>query len=190
VRRIMAEPSHAQRTAYTLRVPASCDARRSPNTNTGMTNKNICAALIVLSLWAVGCSLCQGTEIQIQNRSAAEITDIKLTGSGFSFSFPRIAAGGEIATFVFPKGESGLAVSFRAGGELHQNAEQGHFDVGYEVHVVIAEDLRVTVEPRISGRIGQAGVPLPRPPHHRACGSAPSGSPSRDRRSFLSSRYS
>lgn len=101
-------------------------------------------ALAVMLVWA-GCS--RDTDLSVVNRSSCVITNVVVSGSGFSERIERIPAGSERKLTIRPRGESGASVSFDADGQHVETKEQGYFEGGgdYRVLVTIEPDLRITV---------------------------------------------
>ncbi len=106
-----------------------------------------------LSLLAIaflaGCSA--STPVTVTNQSSMPINAVEISGSGFSERIGAIGPGESVSRRVQPRGESGLAVSFRAGGRLIKVPAQGYFEGGgaYQVHAVVAPDLTV----KLSGEL-------------------------------------
>lgn len=94
-----------------------------------MLSSRILIVLAVVLAWP-GCS--RETGMSVANRSSGVITNIMVSGSGFSERIDSLAAGSERRLIVHPRGESGVRVAFDAGG-------------GYRVAVIIEPDLKVTV---------------------------------------------
>lgn len=114
----------------------------------GTLMKRGCAALLFLLLSA--CSA--GTPVQIINRSQTPLHDVRVSGAGFSVPVAPVLAPGEIRTVrVDPRGESGIAVSFRARERGFALPEQGYFEgTGpYSVSVVVQPDHSVSVSTKI-----------------------------------------
>lgn len=107
--------------------------------------KPLCGALLVLLLTA--CSA--GTPIQVTNRSTIPLHEVAVSGSGFSTPVATILPPGETRTVrVDPQGESGVAVSFRAGDRKFSLPEQGYFEGNglYAVKVAVLVDYSVSVD--------------------------------------------
>ena len=102
--------------------------------------------LIVLALvlaWA-GCS--RETSMTVTNHSAGILTNIVVSGSGFSEPIGSLTAGSERQLAIHPRGESGVRGAFDAGDRHIDAGEQGYFEAGdYRVSVTIEPDLTVTV---------------------------------------------
>ncbi len=101
--------------------------------------------LFCLVLAWTGCS--RETGVTVANRSSGVITNIMVSGSGFSERIDRLAAGSEHRFIVHPRGESGVRVAFDAGDRHIDAGEQGYFEAGgaYRVGVIVEPDLNVTV---------------------------------------------
>ena len=99
-------------------------------------------ACILLS----GCA--SGIPISIANHSAYALTDITISGSGFSESVSALPPGGSEILHARPRGEnSGVKVSFAANGQRHSSMS------GYEenevlsaVSITVADDLSITID--------------------------------------------
>lgn len=106
-----------------------------------------CRLLILLALVFVlaGCS--RETGLMVANHSSGVVTNISVSGSGFSERIDRLTPGAEYHLSIHPRGESGARVAFEAGGRHIDAGEQGYFEGGrsYRVAVIIEPDLNVTV---------------------------------------------
>ncbi|MBM3847855.1 MAG: hypothetical protein FJ405_16415 [Verrucomicrobia bacterium] len=100
----------------------------------------ILAAVITLT----GCS--RAPVVTIVNRSTNVLTNIVLSGSGFSERIDRIAAGTERRITVRPPGESGLRIAFEAGGQRVDLDDLGYIEGrgGYRVTLAVQSDLKVS----------------------------------------------
>ncbi|HQJ08054.1 MAG TPA: hypothetical protein PLF54_03555 [Deltaproteobacteria bacterium] len=97
-------------------------------------------------LMQAGCS--QEPAIVVTNQSGITLTNVILSGSGFSQRIDRLPPRAVTKFMVSPKGPSGVEVAFDAGGRHFDTKGQiGLFrDRGrYLVDVVIGPDLRLTV---------------------------------------------
>lgn len=81
--------------------------------------------------------------VYIRNASSHELTDIVLTGRGFTETLPRLAAGDTAPVEVHPRGESGLAVAFTANGQRLEHELDTYLEnMGmYQVAVVVTPEL-------------------------------------------------
>lgn len=109
-----------------------------------MLGTHILIVLAVVLAWG-GCSREVG--LTVANHSSGVVTNIRVSGSGFSERIDRLAAGAEYRLSIHPRGESGVRVVFEAGGRHIDAGEQGYFEGGrsYRVAVIIEPDLNVTV---------------------------------------------
>lgn len=108
-----------------------------------MLKSRILIVLALVLVWA-GCS--RETSMTVANHSAVILTNIVVSGSGFSEPIDSLAAGSEHRLLVHPRGESGVRVAFDAAGRHIDAGEQGYFEAGdYRVLVTIEPDLTVTV---------------------------------------------
>ena len=107
----------------------------------------ILAAIVLLA----GCS--RAPVITITNRSATALTNIVVSGSGFSERIDRIAAGAERRLTVHPRGESGLRVVFEAGGQYINVDDLAYIEAsgGYRVAVTVQPDLKVSASSGLRG---------------------------------------
>jgi hypothetical protein len=101
----------------------------------------ILAAVVAL----VACS--RAPVVTITNRAPVALTNIVVSGSGFTQRVDNIAVGGERSLTVRPRGESGVRIAFEAGGQHFDSGEQGYFEGsgGYRVAVTVASDLKISV---------------------------------------------
>ncbi len=127
-----------------------------------------CRAIALLALLTmVGCSpgpVGTFTEVAITNLSAASLSNVVVSGSGFSDGVGGIAAWGAKTIRVYPRGDSGLRLTFDPGGQHLDSGQQACFDAksGYRVSTIIHTDLSVSVSTRLPPgglRRTQADVP-------------------------------
>lgn len=113
-----------------------------------MLSRRIFVVLAVVLVWG-GCS--RETGLTVINHSSGVITNMVVSGSGFSERIDSLAAGSERRLIVHPRGESGVRVAFDAGGRHIDVGEQGYFEGGgdYRVAVIIEPDLNVTVSSEV-----------------------------------------
>jgi hypothetical protein len=92
-----------------------------------------------------GCN--RGASLTVVNRSAAELTNVVATGTGFTQSIGTIPAGGESRATIRPTSESGLKLDFDANGKHFTSGPQGYFEASssYKVTATVAPDFTVTV---------------------------------------------
>jgi len=106
-----------------------------------MQHRFVSTTLLMLAL--AGCS--RPAVVTIANRSPVTITNVVVSGSGFSKRIERIPPDSELELSVRPQGKSGIRISFDASGPHIAPREQGYFESGYRVKVTIEPDLQVLV---------------------------------------------
>jgi len=108
---------------------------------------NLLLATGLLAL--TGCT--QATPVSVVNQSSFPLVDVEISGSGFSQSLGSIAPGARATTRVHPRGESSLALSFRAGSQEASLPPQGYFEGGgrYSVTVVVTPELSGVVNSKL-----------------------------------------
>jgi hypothetical protein len=112
-------------------------------TNRGSTGRFVQLMLVVSTVGLAGCS--SSPIITITNRSDAVLTDVVVSGSGFSEHIQSLPAGTSKTLTVRPRGESGLRVSFDSRGR-HVNVDDLAYieaSGGYRVAVNVQPDLKV-----------------------------------------------
>ena len=109
------------------------------------------AILAFLFATLAACSL--ATEVIFENRSGHSLRDVVLSGQGFSEKIGDVEPGETVHVYVDPSGESGLAVSFIAGGVRVSHPPAGYFEGGgkYKVLAVVNPDLSAEVDGRLRG---------------------------------------
>jgi uncharacterized lipoprotein YajG len=106
---------------------------------------HISRVIILAAMLAVtGCS--RSSVVTIINRSSITLSNVVVSGSGFTNRVERVAPGAEQRLDVHPRGESGLRVAFDAAGQKFDSGEQGYFEAqGYRVSAVIGTNLSVSI---------------------------------------------
>jgi len=124
-------------------LPGPCAGARPPG---GAGAHARVALLLATAIVLAGCH--RATPVSIANRSGAAIEQVVVSGAGFERSLGTIEPGATVATLVHPRGESGLALSFRAGGRPVMLAPSGYVESGgrYRVRIVVDADLRADVQ--------------------------------------------
>jgi hypothetical protein len=107
----------------------------------------ILAAIVTIT----GCS--RAPVVTITNRSTNALTNIVVSGSGFSDRIDRIAAGTERRLTVHPPGESGLRIAFEAGGQRVDVDDLAYIEGrgGYRVTLEVQPDLKVSASSSARG---------------------------------------
>jgi hypothetical protein len=87
-------------------------------------------------------------EVTVRNHSGVTITDVVISGTGFSKKLCDIGPGHHAKTAVSPAADSGLRVAFDANGQRHSPPEDGYLVASphYRVTVTVAPDFTVRVE--------------------------------------------
>lgn len=95
--------------------------------------------------FSTGCS--RAPVVTIKNQSSVMISNVVVSGTGFTNRVDRIAAGGEHRLTVRPSGESGVRLVFDAGTQQIDSGSQGYFEArgGYRVTATVDSNLNVTV---------------------------------------------
>jgi hypothetical protein len=96
-----------------------------------------------------GCD--RAPQVTIVNQSSAELTNVVVSGTGFSEAIGPIPAGAERQISVRPQGESGLKLDFVANNRQFSSAPQGYFEnnPSYKVTATVAPDFTVKVDSRL-----------------------------------------
>lgn len=104
------------------------------------------ALCVVGGLVLVGRSL-GGPVVTVVNESEARLSDVTLTGETWRHAVPDILSGATVA--VTPKfgGETGMSLSFSAGGKIHSPKTGIYLESsgGYRIDAVVHKDLSVTM---------------------------------------------
>jgi hypothetical protein len=105
--------------------------------------------LITIAFALVGCS--RATPVSVDNQSGVALEGFVISGSGFEQPLGDIPVGAKTTTTVFPKGESGLRVSFHSRGRHVVLPPSGYFEGGgqYAVTVVVTPDLGANVDANV-----------------------------------------
>jgi hypothetical protein len=89
--------------------------------------------------------------VTVVNASADSLTNLVLSGSGFSESLASLAPGEQKTIEVRPSGDTGLSLSFDARGTTHATPADGYFEASgfYRVTATVQPDFSVKVESEI-----------------------------------------
>jgi len=104
--------------------------------------------IMVAALAAVtGCS--RAPVLTIKNQSSLTLSNVVVSGSGFSTRIAKIPAGTEHRLTVRPSGDSGVRLVFDAGTQHIDSGNQGYFEArgGYRVFAIIGTNLSVSISP-------------------------------------------
>ena len=102
---------------------------------------------IAALLLAAGCS--RAPVITIKNQSPLTVSNIVVSGSGFTNLISSIPAGSEHRLTVRPTSDSGVRLVFDAGTQHIDSGNQGYFEArgGYRVFAIIGTNLSVSISP-------------------------------------------
>jgi len=106
------------------------------------------AFLLCLTALA-GCA--RQPQLTVVNQSSTPLTNLVVSGSGFSASVGTLAPGAQTRFGVNPSGESSLRFEFDASGKHHSVAPDCYFENSplYRVTATIGPDFTVKVDVRI-----------------------------------------
>lgn len=105
----------------------------------------ISITLVAITAALSGCS--RSPVVTISNRSSVTISNVVVSGSGFSHRIGSVGASAEHKLIVHPTGESGLGVAFDAAGQHYDAGQQDYFeDGGYRITASISTNFTVTVK--------------------------------------------
>jgi hypothetical protein len=101
--------------------------------------------ILALGLILGGCS--RAPVVTITNHSTVTLSNVVVSGSGFTLPVGSIAPEAERRLSVHPTGESGLRVEFDADGRHIDSGQQGYFEGGggYRVTATVSTNLSVSV---------------------------------------------
>ena len=141
-------PAHALDAAMSFSLHIECRWRRASDVQRSATlhTMRIYLVLVFGALMALaGCS--RAPVVTISNHSSTTLSNLVVSGSGFSERVGTVVAGGQHRVAVHPKGESGVRVAFVAGGQHIDSGEQGYFEAtgGYRVSATVGTNLSVSV---------------------------------------------
>ncbi len=106
--------------------------------------------IVAVVTMLTGCS--HGPVVTIKNDSSVTLSNVVVSGAGFSERIGRISAGAEHRFTAHPTGESGVRVEFDAEGRHIDSGEQGYFEADglYRVAATVRTNLSVSVESNLS----------------------------------------
>jgi len=96
-------------------------------------------------------SCISGVPVNIDNQSASDLTNVVVSGKGFSESVGTIPPGGKAVVHVRPKGESGVKLAFEVNGQRYSALEEAYIenDSLYVVDVTVDADFSVAIKSRL-----------------------------------------
>lgn len=108
--------------------------------------------LLAALLYLVALAACSPQpQLTVVNLSSTPLTNVMVSGSGFSKSLGTLASGEQTRVGVSPSGDSGLRLEFDAGGRHHSSTPDYYFESSrlYRVTSTIGQDFTVKVDVRI-----------------------------------------
>lgn len=103
-------------------------------------------SLLVL-VFVVGLTACSKSPVvKVENQSSVTVSNVVVSGNGFSQTIRSIAPGKTHQLTVLPAGETGVRLTFDAGEKRMDSGAQNYFEANssYRVHTVINSNLTVT----------------------------------------------
>lgn len=93
----------------------------------------------------LGCS--RAPVVTVENRSGQVISNLVVSGTGYSVELGELPSGKERRVTVHPSGESGLKLQFEVGGRKVASGPDGYIESrgGYRVRAVVETNLGVVV---------------------------------------------
>jgi hypothetical protein len=109
----------------------------------------VCGSGVIILAAILACIGCSAPVLTISNRSSVVLSNVVVSGSGFSDRIESIAAGAERRLTVHPSGDTGVKLTFDVGGQHVDTGEQGYFEAsgGYRVSVTVGTNMNVSVTP-------------------------------------------
>jgi hypothetical protein len=109
--------------------------------------KNYATAIFVTVLTAAMVSSCSHPNVTIINNSQSELSNVVISGTGFSQTVGNIKIGAKQSILIKPSGESGIALAFDTAGKRHSSKPRGYFESSADkLNVTIAPDFTVDVK--------------------------------------------
>jgi hypothetical protein len=107
--------------------------------------KNSYLIFLAILMIVVGCS--RAPVVSLTNRSGFTLSNVVVSGSGFTNTLGDIETGSERRLVIRSRGESGLRVVFDVSTNHIDSGEQGYFESGggYSVAATVNTNLNVTV---------------------------------------------
>ena len=128
-----------------------CEGPFAGSDETGIM-KRICSTLPLFLLFLFVTTSCsRHPRVTVVNASADPLTDLVLSGSGFSELLGSLAPGEQKTVEVRPSADTGLALNFEAKSTTHTPPADGYFEASglYRVRATVQPDFSVKVESEI-----------------------------------------
>ena len=117
--------------------------RRVPRDSIALLGRTV--ALAVLLVVLSGCA--SGVPVVVMNKSSVALTNVIVSGEGFSQDVGTIPAGGAETVHVQPRSETGLRVTFEANGRHYTSArealEEDHLE---RAEITVGADFSMNID--------------------------------------------
>ena len=100
---------------------------------------------LLCALALAGCSD-GSTPLVIHNQSSVRLESVQANGPGFAAYVGDLYPGERRKIRIYPRGEAGLSLTFTASDREFKSPTSGYFESGYNVSVVVAQDMSVVVD--------------------------------------------
>jgi hypothetical protein len=109
-------------------------------------------SLLALGLVAAVCGCNPAPRITVQNDSPHTLSNLVVSGAGFSERLPILEPGAQHRWTVTPGGQSSLGLRFDAAQRTVDSGKQGYFEPKgrYRIEAVVHPDLNVSVTSKTS----------------------------------------
>ncbi len=109
-------------------------------------------SLLALGLVAAVCGCNPAPRITVQNDSPHTLSNLVVSGTGFSERLPTLDPGAQHRWTVTPAGESSLGLRFDAAQRTVDSGKHGYFEPKgrYRIEAVVHPDLNISVTTKIS----------------------------------------
>ena len=104
--------------------------------------------LIAVSLLVAGAGCSRAPTLILRNQSSLTLSNVVVSGTGFSERIATLPAGAEHRLRLKPTGESGVRLTFDAGTQRVDSGSQGYVEPrgGYRVMLTVGTNLNVSIE--------------------------------------------
>jgi hypothetical protein len=101
--------------------------------------------IIIAAALLTGCI--SGVPVSIENQSSSDLTEVVVSGKGFSESVGKVRAGGSELIHIHPKGETQVKVAFTVDGQRYSGTLEGTIenDNVNSVKATVGADFSVSV---------------------------------------------
>lgn len=88
-----------------------------------------------------------GVPVSIENQSASDLTEVVVSGKGFSESVGTVRAGGSEIVHIRPKGETAVKVAFAVDGQRYSGTLDDTIenDNVYTIKATVSADLSISI---------------------------------------------